>query len=65
MIGDSAGANLAVSVSLLAAARGYRVPDNIISLYGVFSSDITTFSPSILLSIDEELLSQHAINLFV
>ena len=65
MCGDSAGGNLAVSVSLLATARGFRTPDALVPLFGVFASDISTFTPSILLSIDEELLSQHVINLFV
>ena len=54
--GDSAGGHLAVSVALLAAVRGFRRPDGILIHYPVFSCG-TRFFPSLLLSLDEELLS--------
>lgn len=63
--GDSAGGHITTAVSLLAAARGFRVPDAIVPIYPVFSIDISTFYPSLLLSIDEEILSQHALNFFL
>jgi hypothetical protein len=48
-------------VSLLAAARGFRIPDAIIPIYPVFCMDIAYFTPASLLSIDEPLLSHHAL----
>jgi acetyl esterase/lipase len=58
MAGDSAGGHLAVSVSLLCALRGFRKPDGILVHYPVFSIDQFRFFPSMLLAMDEELLSQ-------
>jgi acetyl esterase/lipase len=55
--GDSAGGHIATAISLLAAARGFRIPDTIVAIYPCFSVDISTFYPSLLLSIDEEILS--------
>ena len=57
LAGDSAGGHLAVSVSILSAIRGFRKPDGILLHYPVFSIDSQRFFPSMLLSMDEELLS--------
>ena len=57
LVGDSAGGHLATSVSLLAAIRGFRIPDGIIMHYPVFTMDIFRFFPSQLLSIDDVLLN--------
>ena len=57
LAGDSAGAHLAVSVSLLASLRGFRRPNGILIHYPVFSVG-TKFYPSHCLALDEELLSQ-------
>ena len=56
LAGDSAGAHLAVTVSMLACIRGFRKPDGLVIHYPVFSTNIK-FYPSLLLSLDEELLS--------
>lgn len=57
LAGDSAGAHLAVSVSMLALVRGFRKPNGILIHYPVFSVG-TKFYPSHSLALDEELLSQ-------
>jgi acetyl esterase/lipase len=58
LAGDSAGGHLAVAVSFLAAIRGFRRPDAILVHYPVLAIDSQRFFPSMLLSMDEELLSQ-------
>jgi acetyl esterase/lipase len=58
LAGDSAGGHLAVAVSILAVLRGFRKPDGLLLHYPVFSIDSQRFFPSMLLSMDEELLSQ-------
>ena len=55
--GDSAGGHLAVSVAMLAILRGFRKPDAILCHYPVFCIDLNRFVPSVMLSVDEELLS--------
>ena len=57
LVGDSAGGHLAMTVSMLAALRGFRIPDAILAHYPVFCIDDTRFFPSILMSVDDELLS--------
>ena len=55
--GDSAGGHLTHSVSFLAMLRNFRLPDGIFSFYPVFTSDVTTFFPSVMMSTDDEVLS--------
>ena len=55
--GDSAGGHLAITVAMLAALRGFRTPDAIMCHYPVFSINPHRFFPSMLISVDEELLS--------
>jgi len=57
LAGDSAGGNLAASVSLLAIIRGFRKPDGVLMHYPVFTMDILRFFPSSLLTIDDVLLN--------
>jgi acetyl esterase/lipase len=57
LVGDSAGGHLATSVSLLAAIRGFRIPDGIMMHYPVFTMDFERFFPSSLLTIDDVLLN--------
>lgn len=64
LAGDSAGGHLAVSVSMLAAVRGFRMPDGIMALYPVLTLDQQRFFPSSLLAIDDNLLSQPFMNMF-
>jgi acetyl esterase/lipase len=54
--GDSAGGHLTVSVALLVILRGFRKPDAIFSHYPCFSTEVRFF-PSVLLTMDEWLLS--------
>jgi len=58
LAGDSAGGHLTFSVSFLAMLRGFRVPDGIFAHYPAFQMDPLGFVPSLLLSLDEELLNQ-------
>jgi acetyl esterase/lipase len=53
LLGDSAGASLATSVSILASLRGFRVPDAILLVYAALTPDLTLFMPSTLLALDE------------
>ena len=58
LAGDSAGGHLAVSTTLLALLRGFRTPDGIFVHYPAFNLSPKVFVPSMLLSLDEELLNQ-------
>lgn len=57
LAGDSAGGHLCMTVAMLAALRGFRQPDGILCHYPVFCVDEKRFFPSVLLSVDEDLLS--------
>ena len=46
-----------MTVTMLAALRGFRRPDAILCHYPVFCIDPHRFFPSMLLAVDEELLS--------
>jgi hormone-sensitive lipase len=55
IVGDSAGANLAVAVSLKAIVSGIRQPDGILSVYGCLLVKYTP-SPSRILALMDPLL---------
>jgi len=55
IVGDSAGANLAVAVSLKALVSGIRQPDGILSIYGCLLMKYTP-SPSRILALMDPLL---------
>lgn len=57
LAGDSAGGHLALSVTLLAMLRGFRLPDGIFVHYPVLTIDPLMFFPSHLIAVDEELLN--------
>ena len=46
-----------MTVTMLAVLRGFRKPDGILCHYPVFGIDENRFFPSLLLAVDEELLS--------
>ena len=56
IVGDSAGGNLAIAVALMAIERQYRVPDGIVLCYPALSVSKNRFTPSLLMSIDDQLL---------
>jgi len=58
LAGDSAGGHLALSVNFLSILRGFRRPDALLVHYPVWHTDFNRFFPSLLLSLDEVLLSQ-------
>ena len=55
LVGDSAGANLAVSTALRAIHRGVRPPDGVLSIYGSFHVRYAP-SPSRLMAILDPIL---------
>ena len=59
VVGDSAGGQLAIVVSLLSILRKFKKPDGLILPYPVCSSNISHFMPSMLLSIDDYLLQSN------
>jgi hormone-sensitive lipase len=56
LVGDSAGGNLVASLTIMAIERNYRVPDGIILAYPALSLSKKTFSPSLLLALDDPIL---------
>jgi len=56
VVGDSAGGNLALGVVYRAIKLGYRVPDGLVLAYPALSVDDKCFSPSLLLSIDDQIV---------
>jgi hormone-sensitive lipase len=59
IVGDSAGGELAVAVSLLAVLRNFKKPAGIVLPYPLCSSNINHFMPSSLLTIDDQLLQSN------
>lgn len=55
IVGDSAGANLAVAVAMKVAAEGIRKPDGILSIYGCLLIHYIP-SPSRILALMDPLL---------
>lgn len=55
IVGDSAGANLAVAVTMKLAAQGIRRPDGILSIYGCLLIHYVP-SPSRILALMDPLL---------
>jgi len=53
LVGDSAGANLAAALCILAIQRKYRIPTGILLAYGVFNMNKNDFTPSNLFSLDD------------
>ena len=56
LTGDSAGGNLCLAVAMIAVQKGFYVPDGLVIAYPVIKVSMRTFTPSILLSIDDMLL---------
>ena len=56
LVGDSAGGNLVSACTIMAINRGFRVPDGILMAYPALSLSKLRFTPSILLSVDDQLL---------
>ncbi|CAI2385107.1 unnamed protein product [Moneuplotes crassus] len=54
--GDSAGGNLTYTLTNLAIASGFRVPDMIMPQYPAMVMGTTMFSPSLLLAVDDFIL---------
>ena len=50
--GDSAGGNFALGVTNRAIERGVRVPDGLILAYPALNLDISKFSPSYFIALD-------------
>ena len=59
LVGDSAGGNLVAALTLLSIQRKYRKPDGLILAYPALNLSKQSFTPSLLLSIDDPLLPLH------
>ena len=55
--GDSAGGFMCVAVTILSIIKGIKVPHAMLLNYPALSTDIELFHPSMLISLDEMLLS--------
>ena len=56
LVGDSAGGNLVAACTLLSISRGFRIPDGLVLCYPALSLSKLRFTPSLLLSVDDQLL---------
>lgn len=61
LTGDSAGGLLAVMVNMLAILRGFKEPVGLLVNYPLFCLDFKRFFPSVLIAIDEDILSHHVL----
>jgi acetyl esterase/lipase len=62
LTGDSAGANLSITMTLMAIARKFRVPDCLMPLYPTTIASKEVFWPSMLNSFDDIILSYTMLN---
>ena len=58
MTGDSAGGHLACAITQICIFEGFRKPDGLVMSYPSLLSDLKLFTPSILLCLDDFLLSK-------
>lgn len=56
LVGDSAGGNLVAAVTAMAIERNFRKPDGLILCYPALNLNKKTFTPSLLLSLDDPIL---------
>ena len=63
LVGDSAGGNLVCALTLMAIQRKFRVPDGLIMCYPALNLSKMTFTPSLLLSIDDPILPYSFLNM--
>jgi hormone-sensitive lipase len=54
--GDSAGGNLIMTITILAILKGFRVPDGLIGAYPALTCSLSSFTPSLMLSLDDPIL---------
>ena len=54
--GDSAGGNLAMALTLLSIRTHFRVPDGLLLGYPALNLSVSSFSPSLLISLDDIML---------
>lgn len=57
LTGDSAGAHLACTLSILAIQRKVKVPTGLMLSYGLYNFELSSFYPSDLNSIDDPILT--------
>lgn len=56
LAGDSAGGNLALGVTLLAIKNNVRVPDGLMLAYPALKMEVKTYSPSLVLALNDQIL---------
>lgn len=64
LVGDSAGGNLVISITVMAIKRGFRKPDALKPCYPSTIASPDSFWPSILCAIDDSFLSQGMLVIF-
>ena len=56
LVGDSAGGNLVMALTIMAIERKYRIPDGVVAAYPALSLSKKKFTPSLLLALDDPIL---------
>jgi len=65
LVGDSAGGNLAMSLTLYALRSKFRVPDGLMLGYPALNLSIHSFTPSLLTAIDDFILRYSFLNICI
>ncbi|EAR83697.2 hypothetical protein TTHERM_00827140 (macronuclear) [Tetrahymena thermophila SB210] len=56
VVGDSAGGNLTIALTQLCIKYNVRIPDGIVPIYPALSLNLKKFTPSYLISLDDQIL---------
>ena len=57
MVGDSAGGNLILALTIMSIERGFRKPDGIVPCYAATLISVGDFWPSLLFAVDDAILT--------
>jgi hormone-sensitive lipase len=63
LVGDSAGGNLILALTIMSIERGFRKPNGIVPCYASTICTMEEFWPSLLFSVDDTILTQSFLNL--
>jgi len=63
LVGDSAGGNLVLGITLLAIKNKVRIPNGILLAYPALKMEVNTYSPSLLLSLHDQILPYSVLKL--
>ena len=65
LAGDSAGGNLAMALTIMCLERNFRLPDGLLLAYPALNLDLNSFTPSMMIAIDDPLLPYSNLKLFL